>query len=69
MSETNWYRWNEKRAAWEFNHRQHGWNDSQSEPNPISAEQQKSWHGAKWKKERVNPLTEREVRAQLETET
>lgn len=51
--ETDWYRWNEDSKDWDFNHRQRGWHSLQTEPNAMNVLQQKSWKGAKWRKERV----------------
>ena len=47
---TDWYRWNERTMAWDFNHRQDGHDPKQLKPKPLSDTQERVWKDARWKK-------------------
>lgn len=47
---TTWYRFDEQRKKYVFNHYEEGWDDSQDKPIPRTKSQEKDWSKAKWLK-------------------
>jgi len=47
---TTWYRFDEQRKKYVFNHYEEGWNDEQTIPVPRTKNQDKDWKKAKWSK-------------------
>jgi hypothetical protein len=53
MCETDWYKWDEEKKSYVFNHRARGDEMYLDAPIPKSEIQRKAWAGAKWYKELV----------------
>ena len=47
---TTWYRFDEQRKKYVFNHYEEGWDDNQDKPIPKTKSQEKDWKNAKWSK-------------------
>jgi len=59
---TTWYRFDEQRKKYLFNHYEEGWDESQDKPVPRTKNQEKDWKKAKWWK-RYGNLVERNGKA------
>ena len=59
---TVWYRWNEKKNEYEYNHFDYGISDG-DKPKSNNKVLEKNWSGSKWKKEnkKVKEADNREV--------
>ncbi len=51
--EIDWYKWDESKQSYVFNHRERDGSMHRNAPIPTSDAQMKAWAGARWYKELV----------------
>ena len=58
MDDIDWYKWNESRKAYVFNHREIDGSMHRNAPKPKSDLQKKAWKDARWFKEIASNINE-----------